>query len=268
MNQQEVREQVSKAYAEAIKRTEEKTNTSCCAGVVATHAGYGEEKEQFGEAAEASFGCGNPLAFAEVKEGDVVLDLGSGAGFDLLIASEKVGKSGRVIGVDMTDEMIAAGRRNVERAGATNVEIRKGLIEELPVEDNSVDWVISNCVINLSPEKERVFREIARVLKPGGRFSVSDMVVGDIPNWVREASFAYMACVAGAVSEADYVTGLKAAGLVDIATSDRQVYDAAQIEGIVEGELGGDSLPEGVLADAAKQVEGQVASVRFVGRRP
>ena len=268
MNEQETREMVSKAYTDALKRSETKSAMTDCCATIATHAGYAGEKEQFAEAAQSSFGCGNPLAFAEVNTGDVVVDLGSGAGFDLFIAAEQVGETGRVIGIDMTDEMIEAARKNVERAGVTNIEVRKGLIEALPVEDASVDWVISNCVINLSPEKDRVFSEIYRVLKPGGRCSVSDMVARNLPDWIRQQSLAYTACVAGAISEEAYLEGLRAAGLVDVEARDKIIYSKAQLRTIVEGELNCGSAPEVFIENACAQVEGEVWSARFMARRP
>ncbi|MGH6961179.1 MAG: methyltransferase domain-containing protein, partial [Dongiaceae bacterium] len=162
MNEPErIRQSVSAAYTRAVEQ-----QTGCCGpkGVAAKLAGYGAEAGALTEANQDSFGCGKPLAFSEVRQGDTVLDLGSGAGLDLLLASGRVGPTGRVIGVDMTDAMIDRARANVARQGATNVEVRKGLIEDLPVESSSVDWVISNCVLNLSPDKPRVFAEIARVL--------------------------------------------------------------------------------------------------------
>ena len=130
-----------------------------------------------------------------------MLDLGSGAGLDLMIAAEKCGPSGKVIGVDMTDDMIEVARKNASQAGHSNVDVRRGLIEDLPVDSSSVDWVVSNCVINLSPEKPRVFSEISRVMKPGARFSISDIVVADLPDWLRQSAAAWSACVAGAISE-------------------------------------------------------------------
>ncbi len=169
-----VRVQVSKAYANAVTLSVKESGNACCSntlpvGIAAQTAGYSDgETGEYSDAAQSSFGCGNPLAFAGVKEGQTVLDLGSGAGLDVLLAGRKVGPGGKVIGVDMTDAMIEVARDNINRAGADNIEVRKGVIEELPVEDASVDWVISNCVINLSPQKEKVFSEIARVLKPGG----------------------------------------------------------------------------------------------------
>ncbi len=190
-----VRQSVSEFYTQAVK-----SGSGCgCGGgeaipkgFAAQFAGYGDDVAGLpADAVVNSFGCGNPLAFSEVKPGEVVVDLGSGAGIDLLIAARKAGPSGLVIGVDMTDEMIARARANAAEAGFANIEVRKGIIEDLPVEAASVDWVISNCVINLSPEKDRVFAEIARVLKPGGRMLVSDIVVQDVPAWVRESMALY-----------------------------------------------------------------------------
>lgn len=269
-----IRKQVSESYARRITES-----TGCCGAGAGTSSacgtGYGEEIQGLPEGvAESSFGCGNPLAHSELREGDVVLDLGSGAGLDLLIAARKVGPAGRVIGIDMTDEMIARARQNIARAGVSNVEVRKGIIEELPVESGSVDWVISNCVINLSPEKPRVFAEIARVLKPGGRMRVSDIVAEDLPEWIRKDAAAYAACVAGAISEKDYLAGLQAAGLVDVEVTERQVYDAAQIGELARSEIGSASccgqstLADAVIDDAAGRMAGKVWSARFAARKP
>jgi SAM-dependent methyltransferase len=224
-----------------------------------------------------SFGCGNPLAFAEVAPGEVVLDLGSGAGIDLLLAARRVGPGGRVIGIDMTDEMIAKARQNIAAAGFANVEVRKGLIEDLPVESSSVDWVISNCVINLSPEKDRVFAEIVRVLKPGGRVSISDIVVDEMPDWLRQNAAAYCACLGGAIPEEAYRAGLRAAGLGDVEVTDRLVYTKEQLLELVESELDGGVAPSSgccsvSLGDLARQLapgfEGKVWSARFAARKP
>ncbi len=226
------------------------------------------------DAVANSFGCGNPLAFSQVREGDVVLDLGSGAGIDLLLAAKKVGPTGRVIGVDMTDAMIERARANIAEAGATNVEVRKGIIEELPVETGSVDWVISNCVINLSPEKDKVFAEIARVLKPGGRFLISDIVVEDFPAILRKSVTLYSACVGGAISETEYQDGLRQAGLEDVNVHARTVYDAATLKGLVEEELVDHSLLVdvlnccGITGSLAKYFEGKVWSAKFQGGKP
>jgi SAM-dependent methyltransferase len=233
---EQLREAVSRIYARAVA-----SSSSCCSptaeqkGTAVKFAGYdsAELDDLPAEAVVNSFGCGNPLAFSDVRPGEVVLDLGSGAGIDLLLAARKVGPTGRVIGVDMTDEMIARARASIAAAGLTNVEVRKGLIEDLPVESDSVDWVISNCVINLSPEKDRVFAEIARVLKPGGRMLVSDIVARDLPQAVLDSLELYASCIAGAIDEDAYCDGLRRAGLTDVEVRERIVYDAAQLEGIV-----------------------------------
>ena len=222
-------------FLSSILKSFAATIESCCASK-AEDIGYrGEDLQNLpADLAESSFGCGNPLAFSEVHEGETVLDLGMGAGLDLLIASRKVGPTGKVIGIDMTDEMIARAREHIRVAGVKNAEVRKGLIENLPVESSSVDWVISNCVINLSPEKEKVFSEIFRVLKPGGQMSVSDIVVEKIPDWMREDKNLYCACISGAISEEEYISGLKKAGLEKINITERLVYKLDELESIFE----------------------------------
>jgi arsenite methyltransferase len=278
MNKQadEVRRDVSKAYAEAVKAPAKR---GCCGGtpaqkgVVVKFGGYStEELGALPESAvQNSFGCGNPVALAGLGAGEVVLDLGSGAGIDLFLAAQKVGPTGRVIGVDMTDEMIARANQNIRAGSYTNVEVRKGLIEDLPVENGSVDWVISNCVINLSPEKPKVFREIARVLKPGGRMLVSDIVAKDLPSEVREVAELYSSCIGGAISEDEYLAGLREAGLVDVEVRDRLVYDADQLEGIAASDL--ESVcscgaGKAQLASAARALAGKVWSAKIYARKP
>ncbi len=275
MSDHDVRTAVAEAYTGALERSREQADGGgCCSGAdeapvspTATLAGYGEEATAHEGAAASSFGCGNPLAFAGVQRGDTVLDLGSGAGFDLLIAADKVGPEGKVIGIDMTDAMVDAARENAAKAGFSNVDVRKGLIEDLPVDDASVDWVISNCVINLSPEKDRVFAEIARVLRPGGAFAISDIVVQDLPQWIRERTEAYVACVAGAISEPEYLAGLRDAGLGDVEVADRLVYSAEQIKGMITGELADLGLDQSTLDVGISEVDGKVWSAKFTGRR-
>jgi SAM-dependent methyltransferase len=283
MNEPEsTRKSVSDAYAETVTRPSE----SCCCGgtpapkgVVSKLAGYtSDELEALPpEAVVNSFGCGNPLAFAEVTAGQTVLDLGSGAGIDLLLAGKKVGPTGRAIGVDMTDEMIAKARENIAGAGLTNVEVRKGIIEDLPVESDSVDWVISNCVINLSPEKHRVFAELARVLKPGGRVAVSDIVVRDLPDWARKNERLYSSCIAGAITEEEYLEGLRQAGLTDVEVRERLVYDNAQLREFIKSELPesdeassccGASLDEQTAQQLADVMVGKIWSAKFHARKP
>jgi SAM-dependent methyltransferase len=277
-----IREQVSYAYARAVSRPV-KTAGPCCSpvqkGVVVKLAGYGADELAAlpDEAVVNSFGCGNPLAFSEVREGETVLDLGSGAGIDLLLAARKVGQSGKVIGVDMTDAMIAKAKNNIAAAGLSNIEVRKGLIESLPVESDSVDWVISNCVINLSPEKSRVFAEIARVLRPGGRMLVSDIVVEELPDWVRRDVALYASCVSGAISEAEYLDGLRRAGLVDVEVRERIVYDEAQLAAFTGSELsevleggaccGGSAASSERLAEVARGLAGKIWSAKFFARK-
>ncbi len=270
------RQGVSEDYARAVQRP---SSGCCCApvpkGVLARLAGYADEDVLAlpAEAVANSFGCGNPLAFSAVEPGDVVLDLGSGAGIDLLLAARKVGPRGKVIGVDMTDAMLDKARENVAAAGVGNVELRKGLIEALPVESGSVDWVISNCVINLSPEKPRVFAEIARVLRPGGRMLVSDIVAEDLPPEISGNRRLYSSCLAGAISEQAYLAGLREAGLVDVEVKDRLVYDTAQIAAFIGSELqdagaccGGG--PDPLAARWALQLTGKVQSVKVAARKP
>jgi len=278
-----VREAVSEAYARAVRNPAD-GGGSCCVppqkGAVVKVAGYTHEELDAlpSEAVINSFGCGNPLAFSEVGEGDMVLDLGSGAGIDILLAGRKVGPGGRVIGIDMTDEMIVKARENIARSGMTHVEVRKGIIEALPVESSSMDWVISNCVINLSPEKPRVFAEIARVLKPGGRMLVSDIVVDSLPDRLREDRGLYSSCIAGAISEEEYLSGLKGAGLAEVEVRERIVYDSAQLEALVGSELadgksgscgrGGTMADGSTAADIARSITGKVWSAKFYARKP
>jgi SAM-dependent methyltransferase len=284
MKAHEIREKVANAYARAITAVK----PSCCGSQgcctpgsttsLAELGNYNQDEIKAHQAAAASsYGCGAPLAFSGVKEGETVLDLGSGAGFDLLIAGEKVGPDGLVIGVDMTEAMLVKARQNINAAGATNIEVRYGLIEELPVTTSSVDWVISNCVINLSPEKPKVFSEIYRVLKPGGRMRIADIVVEELPDELRKHQGLYNSCLAGAVSEGEYLAGLAAAGLTEIKVEDRLVYDAGQIKAIL-GDQQADlldlsaDLPErerqATITRLTAAAAGKVWSARISARKP
>jgi SAM-dependent methyltransferase len=272
---EEIRRDVAKSYAEAVSRPSG-GGCCCCAepvqkGVVVKLGGYtaAELAALPADAVVNSFGCGNPVALAELRPGEVVLDLGSGAGIDLFLAAKKVGPTGRAIGIDMTDAMLAKARENIAAGGFTNVEVRRGIIEDLPVEDASVDWVISNCVINLSPEKPRVFAEIARVLKPGGRMLVSDIVAEDLPAEIRRDRALYSSCVAGAIGEAEYLAGLRAAGLVEVEVRERLVYDADQLEGFFSSELPeNERTGGGGFAETARRMTGKVWSARVFARKP
>jgi SAM-dependent methyltransferase len=182
---------------------------------------------------DISLGCGNPTAIANLKPGETVLDLGSGGGIDCFLAAKAVGPTGYVIGVDMTDRMLALAKENLARLGASNVEFRKGEIEDLPVESTSVDVVISNCVINLSPDKDAVFREAFRVLKPGGRFAVSDMVTeGEFPDQLRKNVEAWAGCITGALDQEDYLERLRQAGFADVAVESRSSYGLENLESL------------------------------------
>ena len=196
------------------------SEASCCAPSQITSKAIGYSTEELGaipDGADLGLGCGNPTALASLKEGEVVLDLGSGAGIDCFLAASRVGKNGKVIGVDMTPEMLERARENARKGGYTNVDFRLGEIENLPVADNSVDVVISNCVINLSPNKNRVFREAYRVLKPGGRVMVSDIVLlKELPEAIRNSVAAYTACVSGASRKEEYLATVAAAGFEDV----------------------------------------------------
>jgi len=189
------------------------------------------------DAVQHAYGCGNPLSFAGVQAGQVVLDIGSGAGIDVLLAARIVGPAGKVIGIDMTPEMIERARRNAEQAGARNVEFRLGDAEAMPVEDASVDWIISNCVINLAPDKKKVFVEAIRVLKPGGRLSVSDILTGPLPPDLKTDLTLWSNCVSGAREEDDYLGQMRQAGFVDVAVTARQHYDESSVRSFVESNL-------------------------------
>ncbi len=214
------------------------------------------------EAVAVSLGCGNPTALIDLKPGETVLDLGSGGGIDVLLAARRVGPAGKVYGLDMTDDMLALARENQRRAGATNVEFLKGTIEAIPLPDQSVDVIISNCVINLSVDKDIVLREAFRVLKPGGRFAVSDVVLrGEVPAPIRRSMELWVGCVAGALQEGEYVSKLKAAGFVDVELEPWRVYTVDDARAFL-AEAGID------IGQLAPQVDGKVASAFIRASRP
>ncbi|MEQ1572635.1 MAG: arsenite methyltransferase [Vicinamibacterales bacterium] len=193
-----------------------------------TSALYGDDETAALPAAavNASLGCGNPTALADLKPGDVVLDLGSGGGIDVLLSARRVGPTGKAYGLDMTDEMLALARENLAQSGLGNVEFLRGEIEHIPLPDNSVDVVISNCVINLSTDKPQVLREAFRVLKPGGRFAVSDVVArGEVPPEIRENSDLWAGCIAGAMEEREYIDSIERAGFADVSVEPWRTYD-------------------------------------------
>jgi ubiquinone/menaquinone biosynthesis C-methylase UbiE len=210
----------------------------------------------------ASLGCGNPTALIELQPGQVVLDLGSGGGIDVLLSARRVGPTGKAYGLDMTDEMLALARENQHRAGVENVEFLKGEIENIPLPDNSVDVIISNCVINLSADKDRVLREAFRVLRPGGRFAVSDVVVrGEVPEAVRRSMMLWVGCIAGALEEQDYRAKLAAAGFADIEFEVTRIYNVEDARQFLS--------EAGIDVDAiAPQVEGKFLSAFIRAAKP
>lgn len=272
----DVRDTVRERYGQLAE------NTSVHAGAdrVALTAGYTEQDlAAVPDGANLGLGCGNPVALASLRPGDVVLDLGSGAGFDALIAAQRVGAGGRVIGVDMTPEMVAKARTNAEKVGLSNVDFRLGTIEELPVESAAVDVVISNCVINLSPDKPRVFAEAFRVLRPGGRLMISDIVtLGAIPESVRSSVAAYISCVAGVSPKDDYVRMLHDAGFERVAIVGEK--PAAPLLGMVGGDANScacsDPTVSGIVSELTKTVPLEdlmeaarlVVSVQVAGYKP
>ncbi len=214
------------------------------------------------EAVLASLGCGNPTALAQLNAGETVLDLGSGGGIDVLLSARRVGPSGKAYGLDMTDEMLALARENQRKAGVENVEFLKGEIEHIPLPDNSVDVVISNCVINLSADKDRVLQEAFRVLKPGGRFAVSDVVTrGEVPDEVRKNMLLWVGCIAGALTDADYTGKLAKAGFDAIAVEPSRVYSIEDARTFLSG--------QGIDVDAlAPAVEGKFMSAFIRATKP
>lgn len=236
---QDVKQAVQEKYSQAALNVVS-GNGSCCGGAtdpITTNLYLPTETEGLPtEAVLASLGCGNPTALAELRAGEVVLDLGSGGGIDVLLSARRVGPTGKAYGLDMTDEMLALARENQRRAGVDNVEFLKGEIEAIPLPDASVDVIISNCVINLSADKDQVLREAFRVLKLGGRFAVSDVVVlGEVPPEVRRNMELWAGCIAGALTVSDYEAKLRAAGFADPGFEYTRVYDGADARGFLTG---------------------------------
>ena len=242
-SEQKTREMVREKYAGIARGTPLPVAASCCStgDVSIAEEGY-EQLEGYAKEADLSLGCGVPTAFASLRPGEVVVDLGSGAGNDVFIAARAVGEEGRVIGVDMTPEMIEKARSNAAKLGSRNVEFRLGEIEALPVEDGIADVVISNCVLNLVPDKRRAFAEIHRILKPGGRFTVSDIVVdSEIPETVRRSAEMWAGCVAGAIRKGEYLSLAEKAGF-EVRVEKERLIEIP--EDVVAAALGGTALPE------------------------
>jgi SAM-dependent methyltransferase len=259
---------VRETYAE-IAKSVGKTGccgpAACCGGNDPITADLYSDAEKQGLPADAvavSLGCGNPTALLPLEPGQVVLDLGSGGGIDVLLSARRVGPTGKVYGLDMTDEMLALARENQTKAGATNVEFLKGTIEAIPLPDHSVDVIISNCVINLSSDKDAVLREAFRVLKPGGRFAVSDVIVrGEVPADVRRNMELWVGCIAGALEETEYTSKLAAAGFTDVELEPWRVYHVDDARAFLTASgLDVDQL--------APVVEGRFASAFIRARKP
>jgi len=234
----------------------------CCDPITSNLYDAAQTGELPAEAVLASLGCGNPTALAELRPGETVLDLGSGGGIDVLLSARRVGPAGKAYGLDMTDEMLALARENRRKAGVENVEFLKGEIENIPLPDNSVDVVISNCVINLSGDKDRVLREAFRVLKPGGRFAVSDVVTrGEVPADIRRNMLLWVGCIAGALEEDQYFAKLARAGFGGIEIEPTRIYDIEDARTFLAG--------QGVDVDAiAPQVEGKFMSAFIRATKP
>jgi arsenite methyltransferase len=231
----DLKETVRQKYGEAAKRVASggspgcggRAELSCCDPITANLYDDAEKAALPAEAVAASLGCGNPAALAELKPGEIVLDLGSGGGIDVLLSARRVGPTGKAYGLDMTDEMLALARENQRKAGVENAEFLKGAIEKIPLPDDSVDVIISNCVINLSGDKDRVLAEAFRVLKPGGRFAISDVVVrGEVPAEIRKNVELWIGCIAGALEEREYREKLARAGFLQIEVEPTRVYSA------------------------------------------
>ena len=266
----EVQNQIKEKYGSAARAVSETGSVQACCDPalrccdpITTNLYSADEKGLIPEnAVLASLGCGNPTSLIELKPGEVVLDLGSGGGIDVLLSARRVGPTGKAYGLDMTDDMLALARENQRQAGVTNVEFLKGEIENIPLPDNSVDVIISNCVINLSADKGRVLREAFRVLKPGGRFAVSDVVVrGAVPDAVRQSMMLWVGCIAGALDEQDYQSKLLAAGFTDASFEPTRVYDVEDARQFLS--------TSGIDIDAvAGQVEGKFLSAFIRASKP
>jgi arsenite methyltransferase len=275
MNEEEIKKMVRQGYAKTARQGSSccGPSASCCGGAGLAQSvskSIGSTDEDLGavpQGANLGLGCGNPVALASLKEGQTVLDLGSGAGFDCFLASSKVGTEGRIIGVDMTPEMIDKARKNAKHGGYENVEFRLGEIENLPAADNSVDAVISNCVLNLVPDKGRAFRETFRVLRPGGRLMISDLVLlKELPEVIMNSIEAYIGCLSGASMRDEYLEAIRAAGFEDVRIVEEADFPIGLMlndptEKAIVGDL---QITTATLTDASKSV----VSVKVQGLKP
>jgi len=267
----EIKDVVKEKYGQAALRVTGGGSSCCgasaaldgCCDPITSNLYDAAQKGELPEAAVlASLGCGNPTALAELKPGETVLDLGSGGGIDVLLSARRVGPSGKAFGLDMTDEMLALANENKRRAGVQNVEFLRGEIENIPLPDNSVDVIISNCVINLSANKDRVLQEAFRVLKPGGRFAVSDVVTkGEMPPEIRQSVLLWVGCVAGALEENEYKAKLSAAGFANIDVEPTRIYRVEDARAFLSG--------QGIDVDLiAPQVDGKFMGAFIRARKP
>lgn len=275
IRKEEIKKVVRDGYAKIAKN-----NSSCCTPMnscygnadlaqdISKKIGYtDEELKAVPENSNLGLGCGNPVAIASLKEGEIVLDLGSGAGFDCFLAANKVGKNGRVLGVDMTPEMVEKARENAKKGNHENVEFRLGEIENLPVADNSVDVVISNCVINLSPDKGQVFREAFRVLKPGGRLMISDLVLlKELPDFIKNSVEAYIGCLSGAMMRNEYIEDIKRAGFQDIRIIDETSFHPESLFNDSTSNTIIENLE--ITPEKMKEVSSSVISIKISGIKP
>ena len=275
MNGQETKKIIREGYAKIAKQSSTGcgSSPSCCGGTdvaqdISRNIGYSaEELSAVPEGANLGLGCGNPLALASIREGETVLDLGSGAGFDCFLAAAEVGKNGRVIGVDMTSEMVEKAKENTKKGHYKNVEFRLGEIEKLPVTDASVDLVVSNCVINLSPDKGKVFQEAFRVLKPGGRLMVSDIVLlRELPIFIKDSIEAYVGCLSGAMIKDEYIRKIKAAGFQDVSIMGETPFS---VESIINDPTAKAIIEKsGLSPEKVREIAGSVVSIKVYGAKP
>jgi arsenite methyltransferase len=273
MKKEEIKKVVRESYAKIAKQDSSCCGSvsSCCGGTdlvedISKNIGYTEEElKVVPEGANLGLGCGNPVALASLREGETVLDLGSGAGLDSFLAASRVGKTGRVIGVDMTPEMIERARENAREGNYRNVEFRLGEIENLPVADNYVDVVISNCVINLVPDKRRVFEEAYRVLKPGGRLMISDIVLlKELPDVIKNSIEAYIGCLSGAVMRDEYLRAIKGAGFHDVRIVDETSFPIECMANDPKAIIKNLEIPPEDIEEAASSV----ISIKVCGVKP
>ena len=275
MEDKQIKKVVREGYAKIAKQ-----GSSCCAPAnsccgstdlaedISKSIGYTEEElKAVPEGANLGLGCGNPVALASLREGEIVLDLGSGAGFDCFLAADRVGENGRVIGIDMTPEMVEKARENARKSNYVNVEFRLGEIESLPVADNSVDIVISNCVINLAPDKGKVFSETFRALKPGGRLMISDIVLlKELPGFIKDSIEAYIGCLSGAIMRNEYIEAIKASGFQKVGIVDETSFPIECMANDPTAKAIIESLE--IPLEEIKEAANSVASIKVYGVKP